>query len=171
MSVTSTFAEYGKNPSFLKNPIFTYAAELQVEAIKSGVNPGLTMVVGPPGTGKTDTAVQIMHVLYHNFPDQRTLLIAHSNQVPAAASGSGSQGLGSTCIQGYLGGASAEQITMLQECVLLLLPLLLLLLCADKLVSTTREGLQGCVACMCSSVRWPGPVHGSTRHGSVPQNP
>ena len=54
---------------------------VQVEAIKSGVNPGLTMVVGPPGTGKTDTAVQIMHVLYHNFPDQRTLLIAHSNQV------------------------------------------------------------------------------------------
>lgn len=39
------------------------------------------MVVGPPGTGKTDTAVQIMHVLYHNQPDQRTLLITHSNQV------------------------------------------------------------------------------------------
>ena len=31
---------------------------MQVEAIRSGVNPGLTMVVGPPGTGKTDTAVQ-----------------------------------------------------------------------------------------------------------------
>jgi hypothetical protein len=41
------------------------------------------MVVGPPGTGKTDTAVQIMHVLYHNCPGQRTLLIAHSNQVRA----------------------------------------------------------------------------------------
>ena len=53
---------------------------LQTEAIKSGVQPGLTMVVGPPGTGKTDTAVQIMHVLYHNCPGQRTLLIAHSNQ-------------------------------------------------------------------------------------------
>lgn len=38
------------------------------------------MVVGPPGTGKTDTAVQIMHILYHNFPGQRTLLITHSNQ-------------------------------------------------------------------------------------------
>ena len=34
----------------------------------------------PPGTGKTDTAVQIMHVLYHNCPGQRTLLITHSNQ-------------------------------------------------------------------------------------------
>ena len=39
------------------------------------------MVVGPPGTGKTDTAVQIMNVLYHNCPGQRTLLITHSNQV------------------------------------------------------------------------------------------
>jgi KaiC/GvpD/RAD55 family RecA-like ATPase len=31
----------------------------QVEAIRSGLNPGLTMVVGPPGTGKTDVAVQV----------------------------------------------------------------------------------------------------------------
>jgi len=53
----------------------------QVGAIMSGVQQGLTMVVGPPGTGKTDTAVQIMHVLYHNQPEQRTLLITHSNQV------------------------------------------------------------------------------------------
>ncbi|GFR52139.1 hypothetical protein Agub_g14654, partial [Astrephomene gubernaculifera] len=53
---------------------------VQVEAIASGVQPGLTMVVGPPGTGKTDTAVQIMTVLYHNCPGQRTLLITHSNQ-------------------------------------------------------------------------------------------
>ncbi|KAA6418260.1 MAG: embryo defective protein [Trebouxia sp. A1-2] len=61
-----------------ENPVrFT---PVQVEAIKSGVQPGLTMVVGPPGTGKTDTAVQIMHVLYHNCPGQRTLLITHSNQ-------------------------------------------------------------------------------------------
>ena len=40
----------------------------QVEAIRSGTNPGLTMVVGPPGTGKTDVAVQIISNLYHNFP-------------------------------------------------------------------------------------------------------
>ncbi|CAG8713817.1 13961_t:CDS:10, partial [Acaulospora morrowiae] len=52
----------------------------QVEAIKSGTNPGLTMVVGPPGTGKTDVAVQIIANLYHNFPDQHTLLVTHSNQ-------------------------------------------------------------------------------------------
>ncbi|GAA0161608.1 RNA helicase [Lithospermum erythrorhizon] len=52
----------------------------QVGAILSGIQPGLTMVVGPPGTGKTDTAVQILNVLYHNCPSQRTLIITHSNQ-------------------------------------------------------------------------------------------
>ena len=45
------------------------------------LQPGLTMVVGPPGTGKTDVAVQIISNLYHNFPDQRTLIVTHSNQV------------------------------------------------------------------------------------------
>ncbi|KAI8576105.1 hypothetical protein K450DRAFT_258492 [Umbelopsis ramanniana AG] len=52
----------------------------QSEAIHSGMNPGLTMIVGPPGTGKTDVAVQIIANLYHNFPNQHTLLITHSNQ-------------------------------------------------------------------------------------------
>jgi len=35
--------------------------------------------VGPPGTGKTDVAVQIVNLLYKNFPKQKTLLITHSN--------------------------------------------------------------------------------------------
>lgn len=52
----------------------------QIEAISSGTQPGLTVVLGPPGTGKTDVATQIISNIYHNFPDQRTLLIAHSNQ-------------------------------------------------------------------------------------------
>ncbi|PNS17155.1 hypothetical protein CAC42_7209 [Sphaceloma murrayae] len=52
----------------------------QVEAITSGTQPGLTVIVGPPGTGKTDVATQIVSNLYHNFPEQRTLLVAHSNQ-------------------------------------------------------------------------------------------
>ncbi|RKP09855.1 P-loop containing nucleoside triphosphate hydrolase protein [Thamnocephalis sphaerospora] len=52
----------------------------QVEAIRAGSNPGLTLIVGPPGTGKTDVAVQIISNIYHNFPQQRTLLIARSNQ-------------------------------------------------------------------------------------------
>ncbi|KAI4206841.1 MAG: hypothetical protein LQ346_000903 [Caloplaca aetnensis] len=53
---------------------------VQVEAIMSGTQPGLTVIVGPPGTGKTDVATQIINNIYHDFPAQRTLLIAHSNQ-------------------------------------------------------------------------------------------
>lgn len=53
---------------------------VQVKAIRSGTNPGLTLIVGPPGTGKTDTAVQIITNLYHNFPSQKLLLVTHSNQ-------------------------------------------------------------------------------------------
>ncbi|KAK4692940.1 intron-binding protein aquarius, partial [Lecanoromycetidae sp. Uapishka_2] len=53
---------------------------VQVEAISSGTQPGLTVIVGPPGTGKTDVATQIISNIYHDFPTQRTLLIAHSNQ-------------------------------------------------------------------------------------------
>lgn len=52
----------------------------QLEAIRSGMQPGLTLVVGPPGTGKTDVAVQIISNLYHNHPNQRTLIVTHSNQ-------------------------------------------------------------------------------------------
>lgn len=52
----------------------------QVKAIQGGTSPGLTTVVGPPGTGKTDVAVQIVANLYHNFPEQHILVIAHSNQ-------------------------------------------------------------------------------------------
>ena len=52
----------------------------QVRAILSGMNVGLTCVCGPPGTGKTDVAVQIVSNLYANFPKQRILLVAHSNQ-------------------------------------------------------------------------------------------
>lgn len=52
----------------------------QADAITSGLQTGLTMVVGPPGTGKTDVAVQILSTLYHTYPDQRTLIVTHSNQ-------------------------------------------------------------------------------------------
>jgi len=51
-----------------------------VEAINAGSRPGLTVIIGPPGTGKTDVATQIISNIYHNFPEQRTLLVARSNQ-------------------------------------------------------------------------------------------
>eukprot|EP00890_Picochlorum_soloecismus_P006133 jgi/Picsp_1/6520/NSC_03864-R1_intron-binding protein aquarius-like len=53
---------------------------VQVQAIVSASQVGLTMVVGPPGSGKTDTAVQMLEVLYNNNPAQRTLIVTHSNQ-------------------------------------------------------------------------------------------
>ncbi|PHJ18276.1 protein emb- isoform related, partial [Cystoisospora suis] len=51
----------------------------QVRALISGLEPGLTLVVGPPGSGKTDTASQLAYLLYHNFPDEKIVLVAHSN--------------------------------------------------------------------------------------------
>lgn len=51
----------------------------QVEAIRSGMNKGLTLIVGPPGTGKTDVAVQIITNLYHNQPEEKILIVTHSN--------------------------------------------------------------------------------------------
>ncbi|KNC74162.1 hypothetical protein SARC_13283, partial [Sphaeroforma arctica JP610] len=56
-----------------------YFTPVQTEAIVSAMHHGLTMVVGPPGTGKTDVAVQIISNWYHNTPDQRILLVTHSN--------------------------------------------------------------------------------------------
>lgn len=37
------------------------------------------MIVGPPGTGKTDVAVQVVANLYHSFPTQKILIVTHSN--------------------------------------------------------------------------------------------
>lgn len=72
------YSKYGFFFNFSRNTIpFT---PTQIEAIRSGTQPGLTLVVGPPGTGKTDVAVQIISNLYHNFPNQRTLIVTHSNQ-------------------------------------------------------------------------------------------
>eukprot|EP01126_Amoeba_proteus_P051320 TRINITY_DN6121_c0_g5_i6.p1 TRINITY_DN6121_c0_g5~~TRINITY_DN6121_c0_g5_i6.p1 ORF type:complete len:1552 (+),score=385.61 TRINITY_DN6121_c0_g5_i6:358-5013(+) len=53
---------------------------VQVRCIRQAMNDGLTMIVGPPGTGKTDVAVQIVSNWYHNFPTQHTLIVTHSNQ-------------------------------------------------------------------------------------------
>ena len=44
------------------------------------MQPGLTVIVGPRGTGKTDVAVQIISNIYRDNPNQRTLIVTHSNQ-------------------------------------------------------------------------------------------
>jgi intron-binding protein aquarius len=51
----------------------------QSEAIVRGMMPGLTLIIGPPGTGKTDCAAQIVSNLYHAHPNERILLVTHSN--------------------------------------------------------------------------------------------
>ena len=60
-----------------RNPI--HFTPTQIGAISSAMNKGLTLVIGPPGTGKTDVAVQIVSNWYHNFAHERTLLVTHSN--------------------------------------------------------------------------------------------
>ncbi|KAJ9068376.1 hypothetical protein DSO57_1029333 [Entomophthora muscae] len=70
----------GPYPSDLPNLNKIRFTPSQVQAIYSGCNLGLTMVVGPPGTGKTDVAVQVISNLYHSHPKQRLLLVTHSNQ-------------------------------------------------------------------------------------------
>ncbi|KAG0339143.1 hypothetical protein BG004_006940 [Podila humilis] len=80
--VVSTYRtpNMGPYPEDVPNTNQVRFTPTQVEAIKAGTNPGLTLVVGPPGTGKTDVAVQIIANLYNNFPNQHTLLVTHSNQ-------------------------------------------------------------------------------------------
>ncbi len=51
----------------------------QSEAIVRGMMPGITLIIGPPGTGKTDCAAQIVSNLYHAHPNERILLVTHSN--------------------------------------------------------------------------------------------
>ncbi|GMF64727.1 unnamed protein product [Phytophthora lilii] len=54
----------------------------QFSAVRTGACEGLTMVVGPPGTGKTDVAVQLVLNLYKTTPArEKILIVAHSNQV------------------------------------------------------------------------------------------
>ncbi|NXD05701.1 AQR helicase, partial [Nothocercus nigrocapillus] len=49
----------------------------QIEAIRAGMQPGLTMV---RLLLRNLCSVQIISNLYHNFPEQRTLIVTHSNQ-------------------------------------------------------------------------------------------
>lgn len=71
---------HGPYPELLPNYNKTPFTSKQCQAITSGLQPGLTTIVGPPGTGKTDVAAQIIVNLYNNYPDQRTLIVTHSNE-------------------------------------------------------------------------------------------
>lgn len=51
----------------------------QIEAIRTGMHEGMSLIIGPPGTGKTDVAVQLIANLYHQHPTQKILVVTHSN--------------------------------------------------------------------------------------------
>ncbi|CAI5735374.1 unnamed protein product [Hyaloperonospora brassicae] len=56
-------------------------SKAQVAAVRTGLCEGMTLVVGPPGTGKTDVAVQLVLNLYRLTPPrEKVLIVAHSNQ-------------------------------------------------------------------------------------------
>ncbi|CAH0474223.1 unnamed protein product [Peronospora belbahrii] len=65
--------------SSIDSPVrFTKA---QVTAVRTAAFEGLTLVVGPPGTGKTDVAVQLVLNLYRSTSSrEKVLLVAHSSQ-------------------------------------------------------------------------------------------
>lgn len=69
------FTTTSQSPS-KKRVVFTPA---QVESIRSGVSDGITLIVGPPGTGKTDSVCQIVGILFKNNPGERTVICTHSN--------------------------------------------------------------------------------------------
>ena len=79
-SSTTTNVDHHSQPLSSSSSSSVLFTAPQVEALRSALNPGLTLVVGPPGTGKTDTVVQAIHLLYRNFPTQKVLIITHSNQ-------------------------------------------------------------------------------------------
>ena len=63
----------------IKNKVVKFTAK-QTEAIIGSLFGGISLIVGPPGSGKTDVAVQTLVLLYKNYPDQKILVIAQSNQ-------------------------------------------------------------------------------------------
>ena len=71
------YEPFEKHASYKRNNI--RFNDKQTEAICYSMQYGVSLIVGPPGTGKTDIAVQIANLLYNNFKKERTLIITHSN--------------------------------------------------------------------------------------------
>ncbi|KFG49851.1 putative aquarius [Toxoplasma gondii p89] len=76
---TYTLPAVGPYPDCVRHTNKIRFTPQQVRCLLSGLQPGLTMVVGPPGSGKTDTAAHLAYLLYHNFPSEKVLLVSHSN--------------------------------------------------------------------------------------------
>ncbi|KAF4127688.1 AAA domain [Phytophthora infestans] len=81
---TSFIRAYHKKSLSAASPVVSSPiryTKTQVAAVRTGQCEGLTLVVGPPGTGKTDVAVQLVLNLYRTTPArEKILVVAHSNQ-------------------------------------------------------------------------------------------
>ncbi|ETI51788.1 hypothetical protein L914_04754 [Phytophthora nicotianae] len=81
---TSVIRAYHKKDASAASPSVSSPiryTKAQVAAVRTGQCEGLTLVVGPPGTGKTDVAVQLALNLYRTTPArEKILIVAHSNQ-------------------------------------------------------------------------------------------
>lgn len=53
--------------------------EKQNQAIEKGMNHGLSIILGPPGTGKTFMTSELVSTIYENFPNEKTLIITKTN--------------------------------------------------------------------------------------------
>jgi intron-binding protein aquarius len=53
----------------------------QLQGILSGLCQGLTLILGAPGTGKTLVLVQLIRLLSHNFPNEKTVIVTSSTGV------------------------------------------------------------------------------------------
>lgn len=60
-------------------PAYFHYTPRQVEAIRFGQSEGLSLIVGPPGTGKTDIATQIINNIYQADSKSKILILTHSN--------------------------------------------------------------------------------------------
>lgn len=69
--------EHFQPPVYSPGKSIRYTAE-QIEAISRGILPGIHLVHGPPGTGKTEVCLELVVQALANFPDKRILIVSHS---------------------------------------------------------------------------------------------
>jgi intron-binding protein aquarius len=69
--------EHFNPPVYSPERTVRYTPE-QVEGIALGLLPGIHLIHGPPGTGKTEICLELVVQALANFPDKRILIVSHS---------------------------------------------------------------------------------------------